>query len=98
MQEDHSAVSEEFRREKFQSPEYIGIANVNKHSKDIVNQEKQEDEQHYYHSLENHGCSGSNTEETVYTNEDSQESKVVPTQSVLCETPDPDANANTELG
>ena len=50
-------------RERSPSPKYTEVDNVNKHSKDIVNREKEEDEQHYYYSLEipeELGCSESN--------------------------------------
>ena len=97
QQEDDSVVTE---GERSQSPEYSKVE-INKHSKEIiVNHENQEDEQHYYHSLENpeeHGyCCENNIGETVCTSEDSQKSQVITTQSMLCETPDPDANTHTE--
>ena len=80
-------------REGNQSPEYSQVENVNKHS---VNQKNQEDEQHYYHSLENpveHG-----NKEVVYTSKHSQEPQVVPIQSMLYESPDPDVtNIRTEI-
>ena len=97
--EDKPVVVEE--RERSQSPEYSKVEKVNKHSMDIVNQENQEDEQHYYHSLESpaeHGCNEDNNGETVHASEHSQESQVVSTQSMLYETPDPDAtNTPTEI-
>ena len=95
QQEDHSVVVEE--GERSQSPEYSKVENIKKHSKNII--ENQEDEQHYYHSLEKpeeHGCTGNNIGETVYISEDSQKSQIVSTQSMLCETPDPDANTHTQ--
>ena len=85
--ENHSVVEE---RERSPSLQYnTEVDNVNKHSKDIVNKEKQEDEQHYYYSLETSeelGSSGSNITESVYTSENSQESQMVLTQSMLCAT------------
>jgi hypothetical protein len=101
QQQDHSIVVEE--RERSLSPEYSQVMNINKLSKDnIVNEENQYDEQHYYHSLENpeeHGCNGNNIiQEMVFTSEHSPEPQVVSTQSMLCETPDPDVtNTHTEI-
>jgi hypothetical protein len=79
-QQDHSVACEE--RERSLSPEYSQVENINKHAKDniIVNQENQEDEQQYYHNLEKpeeHGCSGNNIKEIVYTSEHSLNSKHV---------------------
>ena len=65
--EDNSVVVDE--REKSQSPEYAEV--VNKHSKDILNQKSlnEEDQQHYYHSLEiheEHGYIGNQEDEQHY--------------------------------
>ena len=66
---DNSVVVDE--REKSQSPEYAEV--VNKHSKDILNQKSlnEEDQQHYYHSLEimipeEHGYIGNQEDEQHY--------------------------------
>ena len=94
QQQDHSVVIDE--REGNQSPEYSQVQSFNKHSKDIVYQENQEDEQHYYHSLENPVELGN--KEMLYISKHSQEPQVVSTQSMLCESPDPDAtNTHTEI-
>ena len=92
--ENHSVVEE---RERSPSPRYTQVDNVNKHSKDTVNQEKQEDEQHYYYSLEipeELMCTGSTITESVYTSKNSQESQMVLTESKLCATTN--ANRQTE--
>lgn len=97
QQQDHSVVIDE--REGNQSPEYSQVQSFNKHSKDIVYQENQEDEQHYYHSLENPAEHGNN--KIVFINKHSQEPQIVSTLSMLCKTPgpaDPDAtNTHTEI-
>ena len=83
-------------REGNQSPEYSQVENVNKHSVNQKNQDS-EDEQHYYHSLENPVELG-DKEIVNYTSKHSQEPQVVSIQSMLCKNPDPDiTNIHTEI-
>ena len=85
------AVTEE--REGNQSPEYSQVENVNKYS---INQENQEDEQHYYDSIQDPVKHGNN--EIIFISKHSQESEVVSTQNVLYESPDLGGmNTHTEI-
>ena len=91
-QQDCSVVVTE-EREGNQSPEYSQVENVNKHS---INQENQDDEQHYYDSIQDPVKHGNN--EIIFISKHSQESQVISTQNVLYESADlGGTNTHTEI-
>ena len=85
-------VTEEREGNQSPGPEYSQVKNVNKYS---INQENQ-DEQHYYDSIEDPMEHGNN--EIIFISKHSQESQVVSTQNVLYESPDlGGTNTHTEI-